>query len=232
MRHEIILSTASPEPFVEATCVHRRRFIVEIDSGGTFSHAFLPHTGRLSFLRPGTRLLLRKTIRKTSAPYDIVIAFDGRTPVVVDSRIPNALTEAALDGHWIKEFANYTSFTREVTVGSRRLDFVLKDGRDHYIEVKGCTLLSGTTALYPDAPTSRGLEHLKLLKVLAANKNDATVFFMVMRPDAKAFSINRDVDPDFGLEFDRAMAAGVRAYAYGSRYDSSKLRLLRRLPFV
>ena len=57
-------------------------------------------------------------------------------------------------------------------MGDSRFDFAARQGgRPVYIEVKGCTLERDGVALFPDAPTERGVKHLRGLTDLARQGN-------------------------------------------------------------
>jgi sugar fermentation stimulation protein A len=105
---------------------------------------------------------------------------------------------------------------REVPVGKSRLDFVLsfdpqgqssaespEDSQKLYLEVKACTLIAEQTAMFPDAPTLRGLKHLEELEALAAEASSQSegagsgVLFVLMNPDARRFVPNLHTDPAF-----------------------------------
>ena len=54
--------------------------------------------------------------------------------------------------------------TPEKTYGNSRFDlYVCSEKRKAFIEVKGVTLESDNIARFPDAPTERGVKHLKEL---------------------------------------------------------------------
>lgn len=55
----------------------------------------------------------------------------------------------------------------EKTYGGSRFDFYLqsdKTDRKAFLEVKGCTLERKGVVLFPDAPTERGVKHIKSLQ--------------------------------------------------------------------
>ncbi len=103
-------------------------------------------------------------------------------------------------------FPALLSLKRGVQAGSSRLDFLLKipsgqqspgGSRDLYLEVKGCTLTEEGTAMFPDAPTLRGLKHLEELETLAAQGQEAGILFVLMNSQARRFVPNLHTDPAF-----------------------------------
>jgi sugar fermentation stimulation protein A len=98
-----------------------------------------------------------------------------------------------------------------------RVDFVL-DGADRppcYLEVKNVHLMRRPgLAEFPDSVTARGARHLDELAAMVKGGNRAVMFFLVQIASATAFTLARDIDPTYGLAFDRARQAGVEATAY------------------
>jgi sugar fermentation stimulation protein A len=177
----------------------------------------------------GAPVTLRRVPYRPRVEYDIVVVFHGDTPIIVDSRLPNAIVAEAIAEGKLPEFAGYLSIKQEVRVGTSRLDFMLEDEKPCYLEVKGCTLAINSFALYPDAPTLRGAEHLRLLTTLRKRKQRAAVLFLATRPDVQAFRVNEEVDPEFARELGRAKSAGVEVYAYSSVFEGDTARIGHRL---
>jgi sugar fermentation stimulation protein A len=69
-------------------------------------------------------------------------------------------------------------------------------------------------AEFPDSVTARGARHLDELAAMVMGGNRAVMFFLVQIASATAFTLARDIDPTYGLAFDRASQAGVEAIAY------------------
>jgi sugar fermentation stimulation protein A len=192
----------------------RRRFLADVKIGGRTSVAFVPNTGRLEgILARGNRLYLKR-IPGREVPFDVLVAYDGEIPVVVDSRIPNEVANEALSHRRLMQFAGYHSVDREVRIADSRLDFVLRDSRPCFLEVKGCTMAREGISLYPDAPTERGRKHLELLMRLHSESNRAAVLFLAMRTDVEEFRVNEGVDRLFGRSMRKSLSKGVEAYAY------------------
>jgi sugar fermentation stimulation protein A len=182
----------------EAVVIDRpNRFIVNVrgPSGNLVCHLHDP--GRLKdLIYPGNRVLIRESSGvKTS--YSITAALNNSRWIITDTRIHSEIASK-----FIARDAK-----REIQVGRKRLDF--KSG-DNYIEVKGCTLMIQGRAMFPDAPTRRGREHMDLLAKLAADGHGASALILVMRDDVLCFTPNRDTDPEFAGAFYRAIEAGVQ----------------------
>ena len=77
----------------------------------------------------------------------------------------------------------------ETTLGDSRFDFSLTYGQTTaYLEVKGVTLEKEGVVLFPDAPTERGLKHLRELTGLARKGIPAGVLFLVQMKDVRYFA--------------------------------------------
>lgn len=178
------------------------RFLVRVTESGTIKLCHLHDPGRLpELVRPGAEALVRPTRgAKTDCSVTAIRAPNGRW-VVTDSRIHSAIARKFLG----------EGAEQEVRVGGHRLDFKLGDT---YIEVKGCTLVVDGVALFPDAPTRRGAEHMSLLKSLIEAGYRAKVIVLVMRPDALCFSPNWRTDPRFAGAFVDLIDAGGEAAVY------------------
>lgn len=200
-------------------------------------NAFLSHTGRLEFLSPHVTKLLLRPVPKRRFSYEVVIAYDGMTPVIIDSRLPNRLLLNAFRSGIIPELKCCRTLRPEATVHDSRLDFKGENKRDWYIEVKGVTVQKNGTAVYPDAPTERGRKHLRTLISLARRKGSgAMIFFLVMRNDVHSLAIDDEIDKEFSALLEKARKSGVkvRCYLTEIRNDSAKLtvplRLVSRAP--
>ena len=100
------------------------------------------------------------------------------------------------------------------------------------IEVKGVTLFSGRTALFPDAPTGRGRRHLEeMSKLLEALKGQfrASLIFLIFDDEVLELRPNSEVDPNFVEALERFLGAGGRAQAFALRTDVKELQHVRRL---
>ena len=75
------------------------------------------------------------------------------------------------------------------------------------MEVKGVTLLEGATALFPDAPTERGVKHLKHLADWARAGYEACLLFIVQMKLAKLVMPNDVTHPAFGQALREAASA-------------------------
>jgi sugar fermentation stimulation protein A len=214
------ISLPLPGPLVETCFVQRpNRFLLHCrHADGTVQEAHMADPGRLrELLIPGKRVWLRtarpSATRRTTWTAVLVESPDGRGLVSVDTTLPNELVHRALQQQALREFDGWTLERREVTLGSSRIDFLLRNaaGRQMAVEVKSVTLVEGDVARFPDAVTSRGARHVRELMHLAQQDGwEAAILFVLQRHDASRIEAAPAIDPGFAAALTEAKTAGVR----------------------
>ena len=101
-----------------------------------------------------------------------------------------------------------------------------------YIETKSVNLVEDRVALFPDAPTERGKKHLETLVKAVYAGHRAAAFFVIQRPDARAFRPHPTADPAFANALRHAKAHGVEIYAYNCRVTRLEIALHQRIPVI
>ena len=81
------------------------------------------------------------------------------------------------------------------------------------MEVKGVTLEEDRLALFPDAPTERGVKHLRGLIRAREEGFETYVLFLIQMKGIRAFSPNDRTHPAFGEALRDANKAGVHILA-------------------
>ena len=200
-----------PGPPREAVLVDRpNRFLAICRMGRRTVEAHVPDRGRcLDLLVPGREVALvaaEGPLRRTK--FTALLARSGSgTWVSLDPAGAPRLVAAALhDGtlRWGLKAAR-----RELSVGSSRIDLLLQPG-DVLCEVKSVGAARDGVALFPDAPTLRGLRHLALLSRLARRGRRCAVVLCAQRGDVRAVQADAHIDPAFARALRQAAAAGVR----------------------
>ncbi len=204
------------------------RFAALVDINGKQEMVHVANSGRMGELFvPGFRVLLKHRPgehRKTK--YDLALVDTGFGLASADARLPNALVREALEARRLPQFADYPQIRPESTFGESRLDFLLEGPAGRcYLETKSVTLVEDGVGLFPDAPTLRGVKHLKSLEQALALGHRAAAIFVIQRNDAQTFSTSDDSDPDFGLALRHALVAGVEAFAYKCRVTERHVEL-------
>lgn len=149
--------------------------------------------------------------------------------VGVDATLAGPLLERLLRAG---RYGPLEALRREVGLQGERLDFWARvGGREAFFEAKNANRLEGALALFPDAPTSRGARHLRLLAALAREGYGAFAVWLVQHPLAEAFAL----DPADRALLEAAQAAreaGVVLEAYRVRPSLEALHLEAPLPWV
>lgn len=194
------------------------RFIAHMEQDGRIVTAHIKNTGRCAeLLLPGAKAYLEYSpnpARKT--PCDLVAVEKerpGLPPLLVniDSAAPNAVA-----AEWLSSggLGALEGLRPEYALGGSRFDFYAEQrGRPLLVEVKGCTLEREGAALFPDAPTLRGLRHVRELTALAAQGWRCCVLFVLPMKGARRFAPNRAVQPAFADALQAAANAGVEVLA-------------------
>ncbi len=206
------------------------RFACLVDLGGEAVKVYLPNSGRLEeLLRPGAAVILERRRNQGKTVHDLLLVQTTRFPdgepiwVGVDSRMPPRLVAWLLKQGLIRGAGKPPAVRSEPSAGRGRLDLTWRwHGREQLAEAKSVNLVDRMgLARFPDAPTSRGTEHVAQLVGLAATGRGAWLFFVVQREDALAFSPFAECDPQFAEAVARAREAGVQVialrFAFGPR---------------
>ena len=179
--------------------------IVDIDENKETVH--VKNTGRCrELLLPGADVMLQQSDnpgRKTR--YDLIsVRKDNLGWVNIDSQATNKVM-----GEWLKT-QEFTLIRPEYTYGDSRIDFYMEKGKEKYLmEVKGCTLEIDGIGYFPDAPTARGIKHLKELAKSVENGYHAILAFVIQMNGITEVQPNVVTHPEFGTALEEAKKAGV-----------------------
>lgn len=210
---------------VEAVFLRRlNRFSAEVLLENRIETVHVKNTGRLSeLLLPKARVTLQKSgnpERKTA--FDLISVY---SPVLqwvnIDSLAPNLLMK-----RYLESLDCYDVIRPEYTYGESRIDFCLeKEGQKYLKEIKGCTLLSGETGtgLFPDAPTERGIKHLKELAGASKEGYRCSIDFVIQMNGVSFVYPNERTQPEFGAALRKAVKAGVKVNCLSCRVEADRI---------
>ena len=210
------------------------RFSVQVRLNGRIEEAHLPNSGRLGELLVQERRCYvfpaDNPIRKTRYDLAMIETPEGGL-TSTDARLPNTLFREAFDRNQLAAFQHYSRIDHEVPYEKSRLDFRLSGSNSScYVEVKSVTLVQEGTALFPDAPTLRGIKHLNHLMVLKKSGHESAVVFWVQRDDAIRVRPHHTSDPVFSNTLNACANQGVRVLAYKSRVTVEGLEFMGEIP--
>ena len=183
------------------------RCIAEVEIDGHRETVHVKNTGRCKeLLIPGCEVWLTAPgtpDRKTK--YDLVaVRKDNGILFNIDSQAPNKVVKEWLAGQ------DYQVIKPEYTYGDSRIDFYMERGDEKYLmEVKGCTLEVDGIGYFPDAPTERGIKHIRELIRAKEEGYHAILAFVIQMDGVTEVRANVDTHPQFGEALDDAQKAGV-----------------------
>ena len=183
------------------------RFIANVDINGHRETVHVKNTGRCKeLLIPGCEVWLNAPgtpNRKTK--YDLVaVRKDSGILFNIDSQAPNKVVK-----EWLQS-QDYDTVVSEYTYGNSRIDFYMTRGSKEFLmEVKGCTLEVDGIGYFPDAPTERGVKHLRELTKATKEGYKTILAFVIQMDGVSEVRPNIDTHPEFGTALAEAKAAGV-----------------------
>ena len=203
------------------------RFVAKVEIDSQVHTVHVKNTGRCrELLTPGATVWCQKSDnpnRKTQ--FDLITVQKGDRLINMDSQAPNIAA-----GEWLRAggLGEVQNVKAETVHGDSRFDFSFTlDGKRCFLEVKGVTLEQDGVCAFPDAPTERGVKHLKGLTQAAKDGFGAFVLFVIQMPDVKYLHPNDLTDPAFGAALREAAANGVTVLAMDCAVteDSMEIRL-------
>lgn len=191
------------------------RFIAICEIDGKKETCHVKNTGRCrELLVKGATVYLEKSSnpnRKTQ--FDLIAVEKNDRLINMDSQIPNFVVAESLN----KIFSDITFVKQEYKYGNSRFDIYIETKTDKiFVEVKGVTLEEDGVVRFPDAPTERGIKHLKELQKAVEEGYRACVVFLVQMQDVKYFEPNYETHPQFASELKKAHENGVEIFVYDS----------------
>ena len=177
--------------------------------------AHVKNTGRCKeILIPGTKVILydsENPERKTR--YDLIAAYKGDMLINIDSQAPNKAFQEFIPRSGL--FGKEPEIHPEYTHGDSRFDFFIRDeDRNIFVEVKGVTLETDGICSFPDAPTERGLKHLRGLQKAVEEGYECYVAFVVQMKPMRYFTPNYATHEEFGRVLEDVNKAGVGILVY------------------
>lgn len=206
------------------------RFIAHVEIDGKTEICHVKNTGRCRELLPvGAEVWCQVADDpKRKTKFDLITVRKGDRLINMDSQAPNAAAKEWLLGGGLGEIENLKA---ETVHGDSRFDFsFVKDGKLCFLEVKGVTLEDDGVCAFPDAPTERGVKHLKGLTKAAQEGCGAFVLFVIQMPDVKYLHPNDKTDPAFGAALREAAENGVCVLAMDCAVTEDEMHI--RLPVL
>ena len=209
------------------------RFVARVEVDGAEVVCHVKNTGRCrELLVPGAAVYLERAgDAKRKTAFDLVAVEKGDLLINMDAQAPNRVFgEFAAQGRFLP---GLTAIRPEYVWGDSRFDFRLEDDAGPIlVEVKGVTLEEDGEVLFPDAPTERGVKHLRGLRRAAAEGLRAAVVFVIQMEGPRLFRPNDRTHPAFGEALREAAAAGVQVLAWDCRVTPDSLTMNAPVPVM
>ncbi len=201
------------ENVITATFLERpNRFVARVRIQGKTETVHVKNTGRCrELLIPGCDVWLTAPGtpgRKTK--YDLVTVRKSTGVLFnIDSQAPNKVVKEWLDKQ------NYDRILPEYTFGDSRIDFYMEkthggsEPERYLMEVKGCTLEVDGIGYFPDAPTERGVKHIKELIKAVKSGYHGILAYVIQMDGVEEVRPNVKMHPEFGEAASEAEKAGV-----------------------
>lgn len=215
------------EKIIKGNFIERpNRFIAVVEAEGEVQKVHVKNTGRCKeLLVPGATVYLedfKERMGTRKMRFSLVgvekITERGVLSINMDSQAPNKVVkESLLDGKIeLPGMKKLQLVKGEHVYGDSRLDFYVvdEDGQEGFVEVKGVTLEKDGIASFPDAPTERGIKHLKELEKAVCEGKKAFVIFIIQMKGVHTFKPNDERHKAFGDALRHASQSGVNVLAY------------------
>jgi len=227
-----------PRPLKPATLVKRyKRFLFDatLPDGRPITGS-CPNTGSmLGLTDPGSPIWMSEHDSKTRKyRYALELVEADGVMVGINTGLPNKIVEEAIRAGGIAPLYGYDDMRREQKYGrNSRIDILLAGGGkpDTYVEVKNVHYRRRPgLAEFPDSPTSRGAKHLDEMGDMVDAGHRAVTVYLVQRPDCDRLKICRELDPNYAVAFDRAVARGVEALAVRCHISPKEIHFDQLIP--
>lgn len=211
MEYKNIVSAAfknRPNRFIAECVIDNEEVIVHVKNTGRCKELLIKNANVFLEYFPDT---LRKT------KFDLISVYKGERLINMDSQVPNKVVyEAVNGGKNILSLDNPITYIKmEQKYKQSRFDIYAESNNNKiFIEVKGVTLEENNIAMFPDAPTERGIKHIHELVDAYENGYMAYIIFVIQMENVKYFTPNYKTHKEFGEALKYASSKGVKILAY------------------
>lgn len=206
-----------PNRFLAEVLINGKAEICHVKNTGRCKELLIPEES-IVFVEDHGNLETRKT------RYSVVLVKKGNILINIDSQAPNKAVY-----QWMKKgefLPNISTLRAEKKYGNSRFDIYAEaNERKIFMEVKGVTLEQKGIALFPDAPTERGLKHIEELCACMKEGYEAVIIFVIQMKGVTEFRPNYTTHPEFGKALQKARKLGVQILAYDCIVTESELNI-------
>lgn len=209
------------------------RFLACVEIDGQEEICHVKNTGRCrELLMPGQSKVFVEdhgTDTKRKTRYSLVQVMKGGILINMDSQAPN---KAGFE--WVEQgnlYKNVTFLKAEKKFGASRFDLYAEgDGKKAFIEIKGVTLEKNGIAMFPDAPTERGVKHIQELCRCIEEGYEAYILFVIQMKGVTEFRPNVETQPEFRDALIEAREKGVHILAFDCKVAVGSIEIDKEIP--
>ena len=202
------------------------RFIAYVEIDGNEEVCHVKNTGRCKeLLIPNATVFIQKNDNpKRKTKFSLIGVVKGDRMINMDSQVTNKVVhEWILKGNLLKDV---TLIKPEAKYKNSRFDFYVETKHKKiFIEVKGVTLDNNGIVKFPDAPTERGVKHLRELIDCIKEGYDAYVIFVIQMKEVVHFEPNVETHKEFGDTLKYAKENGVNIVAVDCLVDEDSINI-------
>jgi len=203
------------------------RFIANIEINGKIEICHVKNTGRCKeLLIPNATVFVQESNnpnRKTK--FSLIGVIKGSGIINMDSQVPNKVVH-----EWILKgnlFADVTLIKPETQYNKSRFDFYIETkNKKAFIEVKGVTLEDHGIVRFPDAPTERGVKHVRELCDCIKEGYEAYIIFVIQMKNVIQFEPNVETHKEFAEALKEAKKQGVHIIAVDCHVNENSIDIM------
>ena len=198
------------------------RFVGKIKINDNIYSCHIADTGRLrEILIEGRKILVVKNRKGLKTDYKLISAeMDNNEIVLVNTSIHSKIAFNSIK----KGVLGFTpkKIKSEFKFGNSRLDFLIDD--NILVELKASNLLINDRCIFPDAPTERGVKHLKEL-LDAKKKGYKSIILIMGLRDCDCFIPNKNLDKSFSDTFFKVLSEGVKFVGFKIKINKESKKI-------
>ena len=210
-----------------------KRFFTDIEVNNKILTAHCPNTGSMKGLLDEGNIvwLTEHNDPNRKLKFTLEMIKVNNRLIGVNTHRANRIIEHALNNKLVSEFKLVKNIKAEFKYSKdTRFDFLCDK---KILEVKNVTLLrDNKVAEFPDAVTSRGSKHLKMLINSIKKGYKPYVLFLTQNQNINEFKIPKDIDANYYKDYIEAKKAGVNFLAYRCYLSSKEIKIEKKIKIL
>ena len=210
-----------------------KRFFTDIEVNNKIVTAHCPNTGSMKGLlsEGNTVWITEHNDPNRKLKFTLEMIRVSNRIIGVNTHRANRIVEHGLNNKLINEFKLAKNIKAEFKYSKdTRFDFLCDK---KILEVKNVTLLrDNKVAEFPDAVTSRGSKHLKMLINSIKKGYKPYVLFLTQIQNINEFKIAKDIDANYYKDYIEAKKAGVNFLAYRCYLSSKEIKIEKKIKIL